>query len=233
MQTRTRMTATAAMLFMCGSAWLSGRQGRPEQPPAFRAGTEVVSIDVGVVDRRGQPVRGLGPGDFKVTVGGQPRSVVSAEFVDLAPALTETAESSDAGVISTNEGAGVGRTILFIVDQNTLDLGAARQVARSSAHFFTGLTFADRSALALLPIGPNVQFTWAHARVRDALQRVVGTGGTRQTWEYGSLADARDIASTGTMALRTLGERECGGSTSAGAGAGGGGSGVGGGGAPA
>ena len=115
---------------------------------------------------------------------------------------------------------------MFVVDQNTLDIGSARQVARSATRFFSGLTFADRSGLALLPVGQGVAFTWAHATVRDALQRVVGTAAGRTTWEYGSLADARDIANSNTMALRNLGQRECGGSILAGGGGGGGGGGV-------
>ena len=99
-------------------------------------------------------------------------------------------------------------------------------MARSATRFFSGLTFADRSGLALLPVGQGVAFTWAHATVRDALQRVVGTAAGRTTWEYGSLADARDIALSNTMALRNLGQRQCGGSILAGGGGGGGGGGV-------
>jgi hypothetical protein len=211
MQARTGRTATAAALFLCAGAWLSARQARPDQSPAFRSGVEVVTLDVGVVDKQGQPVRGLVPGDFLVNVGGQPRRVVTAEFVDVASVRTDAPTPPDAAAISTNEGVGVGRMFMFIVDQSTLDLGSARQVARSSSRFFTGLTFADRSALALLPVGPNVGFTWVHSRVRDAFQRVIGLGGeARTTWEYGSLAEARDIASANSMALRSLGQRECG-----------------------
>ena len=137
------------------------------------------------------------------------------------------ASAPDADAISTNEGGGggLGRMVMFVVDQNTLDIGSARQVARSATRFFSGLTFADRSALALLPVGQGVAFTWAHATVRDALQRVVGTAAGRTTWEYGSLADARDIANSNIMALRNLGQRECGGSILAGGSGGGGGGG--------
>ena len=215
MQPHTGMTATAAVLFLFGGAWLSARQVHPEQSPAFRSGVEVVTVDVGVIDKQGQPVRGLAPGDFMVSVGGQPRRVVTAEFIDVASVQTDAPAPPDAAAISTNEGVGVGRLFMFIVDQNTLDLGSARQVARSSSRFFTGLTFADRSALALLPVGPGVGFTWVHGRVRDALQRVVGMGSTRTTWEYGSLAEARDIANANSMTLRSIGQRECGSSTSA------------------
>ena len=80
------MAAAAAALLLGGGPLLSGKQVRPEQAPTFRSGVEVVTIDVGVVDRQGLPLRGLGPDDFTVTVGRQARRVVSAEFVDVTPA---------------------------------------------------------------------------------------------------------------------------------------------------
>jgi VWFA-related protein len=210
MQARTGTAAIAAALLFSGTSWLSARQARPEQSPAFRTGVEVVTVDVGVVDKQGQPVPGLVPADFVVSVGGQPRRVVTAEFIDVASVQADVSTTPDLAAISSNEGLGIGRMFMFIADQNTLDMGSARQVARASTRFFTGLTFADRSALALLPVGPGVGFTWAHNRVRDAFQRVIGMGSARTTWEYGSLADARDIASSNSLALRNLAQRECG-----------------------
>ena len=76
-------------------------------------------------------MRGLATGDFTVTVAGQPRRVVSAEFVD---SLAETSRSnlrrsSLESMISTNEGASIGRMFVFVVDQGTLEAGqrAARR----------------------------------------------------------------------------------------------------------
>jgi VWFA-related protein len=209
MRTGIGVIGAAAAGLLCSIAAMRAQQPQPGQQPAFRTGVEVVSVEVGVVDKQGQPVRGLAPGDFIVTVGGQPRHVVTAEFIDAAPPPADGAGPPDGAGISTNEGAGIGRMVLFVVDQNTLEVGSARQVARSSERFFSGLTFADRSALALLPVGTGVGFTWAHATVRDALQRVTGMAGGRTTWEYGSLADARDIANANSMAIRNLSQREC------------------------
>ena len=160
---------------------LSAQQAAPDQQlPAFRSGVEVVTVDVGVVDKQGRPMRGLTAADFVVTVAGQQRRVVTAEFVERAvPSPSTVLANADAAQVSTNEGGGAGRLYAFIVDQNTLDLGSARRVAGAAAPFFSRLTFADRSALMLMPLGPNVSFTWAHDRVREGLQRVTGMG--RQT----------------------------------------------------
>jgi hypothetical protein len=165
---------------------------------------------VGVVDKRGVPLRGLTPADFVVTVGGQPRRVVTAEFIDQGAAQAAAPAEPEVGSVSTNEGTGVGRLFAFIVDENTLDPGGARRVADAAGSFLSRLTFADRSAVMVLPTGPSVAFTWAHDRVRSTLQRVVGMGRPVTGWEYGSLGEARDIAAHDTFALRIVGERVCG-----------------------
>ena len=204
-----KRTIGAAVLVLCGGVALPARQEAPRQPPTFRSGVELVTVDVNVIDRQGHPLRGLAPGDFTVSVAGEPRQVVSAEFVDIAAALGGP-PTGGASAISSNEGAAIGRQLVFLVDQSTLETGNARQVARAASRFFAGLTFADRSALMLLPVGPHVNFTWSHERVREGLQRVAGLAMPQAGWEHGSLSEARDIANHNMMALRTVGQRECG-----------------------
>jgi VWFA-related protein len=187
----------------------SPAQVDPLQGPTFRTGAEAVTVDVNVLDRQGHPVRGLAPGDFTVTVGGQTRRVISADFVSTALNVDATAAPPDVSPISTNEGGGTGRLFVFIVDQSTLETGNARQVARAASRFLDRLTFSDRSALVLVPVGKNVGFTWNHDRVQEGLRRVTGLGNIAPEWQYGSLAEARDIANRNPMALRTVQEREC------------------------
>jgi VWFA-related protein len=211
------MTAAAGSLAVMLALYadvLRAQQPAP-QAPVFRSGVDLVAVDVGVFDRQGHPVRGLGASDFTVTVGGRQRRVVSAEFVDVAASRPAAAGIPDAAAISTNDGVGIGRLFVFIVDQNTLEPGNVRHVSRAAARFFSGLTFVDRSALMLLPAGPNMSFTWSHDRVRDALNKVVGQAAPSNTWEFGSLSEARDIANRNLIALRSVGQRECGGSMSA------------------
>jgi VWFA-related protein len=218
-----------SVLLLCGGPLLVAQQVAPDPPPQFRSGVEVVNIDVNVLDKQGLPLRGLTASDFTVTVAGQPRRVVTAEYVDASVTPAEQPKPADEEIVSTNEGGGTGRLFAFVVDQNTLEPGNARHVATAASRFFTRLTYADRSALMLLPVGPNVPFTWAHDRVREGLQRVTGLAGPMTTWEYGSLSEARDIANRNLLAVRSVGERECRGSifASGGGGGGGGGGGVG------
>ncbi|MGE5816323.1 MAG: hypothetical protein ACM36C_17695, partial [Acidobacteriota bacterium] len=60
-----------------------GAQQSTSDQPAFRSGVELVTVEVGAVDKDGRPVRGLTPEDFKVTVAGQPRRIVTAEYVEV------------------------------------------------------------------------------------------------------------------------------------------------------
>jgi VWFA-related protein len=204
------VAAASVTLLAAGGAVLAEPQRGAEQPPVFRGGIDVVTIDVGVVDKQGLPMRGLTAADFFVTVDGKPRRVVSAEFVDRSAILPADLGAADADRVSTNEGGHVGRLLAFVVDQSTLDIAAVRRVADDASALFSGLTFADRSALTVLPTGPRVGFTWAHDRVRAALQRTAGTGRPSATWEHGTLAEARDIASRSSFALSAVGERVCG-----------------------
>src|SRR5919106_528620 len=101
------MVATALVL-VAGGPLLSAQQAAPEPPPQFRSGVEVVNVDVTVIDRQGAPIRGLTPADFTVTVGGQQRRVVTAEYVEAADGGAEAAPEVEPA-ISTNEGGGGGR----------------------------------------------------------------------------------------------------------------------------
>src|SRR5207302_8436852 len=55
----------------------------PPQPPRFQSSVDVTPVDVTVVDDRGQPVRDLAPADFVVRIDGNPRRVMTAEWVSL------------------------------------------------------------------------------------------------------------------------------------------------------
>ena len=215
-----RICTVIVAAFLCGASLAAAQEAIPAQPAPFRTGVEVVSVEATVLDRQGQPLRGLAAKDFTVSVAGQPRRVVSAEFVDWTPAAPPGPVDPDGMPVSTNEGARSGRLFVFVVDQNTLEVGMARQLAAATSSFFRRLTRDDRSALMVMPVGPNVELTFAHDRVRDALQRVIGTNHTDLVWDNGSLTEARDIASHNMFALRSVAERECG-TDSIGAGGGG------------
>jgi len=87
---RCLTTAIAVLLLSSG--------GRAQQSPAFSSKIEAVRVDVLVTDN-GQPVRGLGPGDFEIVDNGVPQVVdlVSFDEVPLNVILALDMSDSVAG----------------------------------------------------------------------------------------------------------------------------------------
>jgi VWFA-related protein len=158
-----------------------------EQTPVFRAGVEVLPLDVTVLDRDGHQVVDLTAGEFMVDVDGRARRVVSAEYIRLTDAfaagiaprgpapVAPPPPAPDYG-ISTNGGGGPqGRAILLLVDQGNIRFGAARAVMQNAITFIERLQPNDRVALVAIP-GPGevVDFTTERSTLRETLLRVVG-----------------------------------------------------------
>lgn len=58
-----------------------------QAPPVFRAGTDLVHLDVSVLDKSRRPVRGLSVGDFTLLEDGKPQTVTAFSAVDLPAAV--------------------------------------------------------------------------------------------------------------------------------------------------
>src|SRR5580692_2241910 len=85
-----RATAASAVLVACSLAGLTAQSG---QAPVFRSSVDLLEVDVSVVDGSGRPVDNLRSPEFSVSVDGQPRRVVSSEYIS-----DVSAESQLAGV---------------------------------------------------------------------------------------------------------------------------------------
>src|SRR6185369_13975602 len=74
-----------AMVSMAAAAPLQAKEPARGQVPAFEGTSQVVSVavPVNVVDRDGQPVRGLTAGDFEIWDGNEKQAISSFEAVDL------------------------------------------------------------------------------------------------------------------------------------------------------
>jgi VWFA-related protein len=145
-----------------------------QQPPVFEAKVDVVAVDVNVLDATGKAVRGLKPEDFKITVDGVPRTVLSAEFVDFETEETAPEAPPPSPYFSTNEGVRPGRLILIAVDQGHISIGNGRAVLQAADHLLDQLKPTDRTGLVAFPGGVRVEFTGEHRLVREALAKVVG-----------------------------------------------------------
>ena len=150
-----------------------------QQRPTFRSGVEVIEIDVSVIDGDGRPITDLEAPEFTVTVDGEPRRVVQAQFVSLRPpARDERREPEPTEVFYTSNAADTrGRLIVIAVDQQSILFGEGRGVMRAAGAFLDQLGPRDRVALLAVPQpGPYIDFTSNHDLVRRAVEGMSGEG---------------------------------------------------------
>src|SRR5262245_46287627 len=123
---------------------------RSPAPLVFATGVDIVSLDVTVVDKDGNPARDLTAEDFEVKVGGKQRQVLSAEFYEHTGRLAADAPPPPSHY-STNEGLSPGRLVLIAVDEGNITAGAGRFAARSAGQLVDRLGPADRVGFVAIP----------------------------------------------------------------------------------
>jgi len=160
--------------------WLALALGLPvaaqsPAPPSFGTGTEIVAVDVGVLDRDGRPVTGLAAADFALTVDGKPRALLSAEFVGFDERAVPARAPAGPEPVWSNAAVRPGRLVLVAVDTGSLPMGEGRAFVGSVEKLLDGLGPSDRVGLVTYPPpGPSVELTGDLARVREALLKVTG-----------------------------------------------------------
>lgn len=185
---KMRDSAPAPVVF----AWVAGAvcllaSGQATTPPqtqtVFKAGVDLVHLDVSVLDRDRKPVRGLTAADFTILDGGSPRAV--AAFAEMtvkapaaqppdrpaaAPSLVDAAPAD----VQTNEIARTpeGRLFVLILDDAMVPkdpkmIATAKEIADTA---ISRLSPEDTMAVVFTADSRSAQnFTSDHAKLRRAV----------------------------------------------------------------
>ncbi len=143
--------------------------GQEPSSARFQSQVELVTVDAAVVDRRGQPVRGLTKDDFVVTENGVPQPVTSFEAV-VVPALPERTDGPARNRVSTNLEAATqrGRTFVVVFDDIHLTpLQATR--ARGAVMAFLQTAVGAGDMVTLIATGGGAWWTARMPEGRDSL----------------------------------------------------------------
>ena len=183
MRCKTCLTLLALVLTASlGSAQDPAKPQPQPQVPVFRAGVELVSVDITALDNNGRQVTDLSAAELEVEIDGTKRQVSTVEYIRSADPLRvigppRKVEVPDETFSSSNaKGAPSGRLIVLLIDQGNIRTGAARSSMNSAKKFVDTLTAEDRVAVIAVPSpGELVDFTTDHDKVREALLRIVGT----------------------------------------------------------
>jgi VWFA-related protein len=169
-----------------------------DQAPQFRARADLIQVDVSVVDRARQPVRGLAVADFSLNENGRTQRVETFSEIDL-PAGSSASGWATGGDVSTNDLAALRRLVVLVLDDAVVP--ADPQIAASVKQI--GRAAVDR-------LGPSDQcavvFTWDSrrsqgftadkSRLQAAVDRFTPSG---QTGSSGIADRAGAIASIDTL----------------------------------
>lgn len=116
------MLGARAFLSCCMVGWLALASAIAQERGAvstFPAKTDVITIDVVVLDKAGQTVSDLSQADFTVLEDGRPQVIVGFESRALAAVAEDTAAASEPVASNRRDRGQAGRTITFLID----DLG--------------------------------------------------------------------------------------------------------------
>jgi VWFA-related protein len=150
-------------------ALLTGQQ-------VFRSTTELVEVDVVVLDSTGRLVRGLTAEDFELYDEGKRQEVSTFSFVDVEPAAA--VEGTELGLSSSNAHRGAA-VYLIVIDHLFSPPQRSRHLRESARSFVTDhMRPGDLAAVIHLGLATQgLEFSGSKPHLLAAIDRVKGTTG--------------------------------------------------------
>jgi VWFA-related protein len=162
-----------------------------QQPPNFRSGVELVTLDFLAFDAGGRPITDLAANEITLKVNGRSRDIRSMHWIQIAAPVIEGVEPPVLipPPFGSNIRSDAGRAIIIALDDESLRTGREAPLRRAVNRFLGALAPRDRVALVTMPYGGvKVDFTNEHDKVAQSLSMI--SGQTTRT-EDGSEAACR------------------------------------------
>jgi len=179
-----KAVATIAMASLIGMGVTA--QQTPQRPPVFRSATELVEIDVVVVDKAGQRVHGLTKDDFVLKDRKKPQAIETFTEVqrqveratEVPPLPAETRMD-----VATNTSAKAGRLVVLVLDDLHVWRGRADTVKDIARKIVNDL--GPESSMALIQTGGEhgVEVTDDRSRLLRGIEKFQGRRPTRRPLE--------------------------------------------------
>jgi VWFA-related protein len=222
---RIRLAFARTLLVCAGLVGLTGspRAQRGDQPrPVFRAGTELVTVNVVVRDRNGAVVRGLGRNDFVVTEDARPQTISSFDFEELDredaapgpaqetsgpilerrpahpdPARPAAGPSESAGPAAKLDMRG-RRLIVLFFDLSSMQPEEIERAVRA-AHTYVDEKLSPADLIAVASFATSFRVDLDFTADRDLLDGAIDAfgGASGQGFEEGMTGDAEGTPDTG------------------------------------
>jgi VWFA-related protein len=177
-------------------------QTEEQRPPVFRTGTELVRVDVSVVDRGGNPVRTLTADDFELRENGQLQEITSFRLVE---ASGEPTDDLSLPIRSTHHAEAEAarddvRVFLIFWDEYHIEQFSSAMRAREQLTRFVLEAFGPTDLVGIMdqltPMSA-VRFTRDRRALAEAVHVLKGRRGvyvpTRSAVEDAHLRNAQDV----------------------------------------
>ena len=149
-------------------------RAQQQQPPVFRTGVNVVTLDVTAVDKDGKPVKGLKADDFIVTLEGQTRPVQTVDFIEFGSGASAPAAPT-AGVRGAPSPRRERRVVVFLFDDLSVKPGASKGLMVAAERTLAQFGPDDLVGVAVTSgLVKSVNPTTDRAAVTAALSKLVG-----------------------------------------------------------
>src|SRR5438445_9113762 len=107
--------AAVALVIALAAPSAAAAQAVAPQTPSFKAGVELVRLDVEVTDADGRPIRDLKQNEVEVSEAGRARPIVLFQHIEQpAESYQEIASRTIASEVSTNQGSARGRLYVLV-----------------------------------------------------------------------------------------------------------------------
>jgi VWFA-related protein len=179
-----------------------------DQKPTFKSGVELVVVDAQVVDKKkGEPIPGLTPDKFQVTIDGKKRNVVSAQLIDSATGQPRAADTSSTQVPNSRP----GNVYILAVDQGSFRPVNAPSVIYAARELLKRVHPSDYVGMISFPApGVRIDPTRDRKALEDAIPRLVGFSQLKQNRQFRySLSDAIDVSAKDKDAFVRVAQENC------------------------
>jgi VWFA-related protein len=153
-----------------------------QQPPSFRSGVSLVTVDVTVLDAGGQPVPGLTAADFEVRLNNRVQPIRDVTYMQVAQTMAgAVGPSFDAaplpaapGTAKNAPGTTASRVFVLLVDDLSFAPLAGKELLAAAERFVSALTPTDLVGVTTSSGATRTNPTADRAAVLASLKKIVG-----------------------------------------------------------
>jgi len=161
---RRRAGLIAGLALTAASSAAQQAEREPSLPPVEAT---AVTLDVVVLDGSGNPVTGLGPGDFEVIEDGRSQLIVGFEARDLTSPRTGSV-APEAGITNVRADEETGRVLALLIDDLGIGPATLQQVKPALASWIRKRAL-DRDEITIVTTSGDRWWSDSPGRGRDGL----------------------------------------------------------------